>query len=234
MKKKTTNILEVFDHADSCDLEYLFPYFGVGFIYVDSRMRVFASKDDWAVVVEAIEVNQQGVSHDACVNKLCAWDSVTRTCLNTPEYITLTADGNDGPVFSDYALNEDVETISIHGNVLSVPKARALYKMKGIELRGDNISQADLLRAMTPEYRDYFFLTDNEILERLHLDLPKLLQLETWRHPVIYSDSTVEPPGQCEVFQLISRVIATQDPSQYKPTEPPNTHWSNWRAADYL
>jgi len=35
-------------------------------------------------------------------------------------------------------------------------------------------------------------------------------------------------PSTYETWQLIAKVIATKDPSQYKPTLEPNTHWINW------
>lgn len=35
-------------------------------------------------------------------------------------------------------------------------------------------------------------------------------------------------PSSYETWQLISKVIVTNDASQYKPTLNPNTHWTNW------
>lgn len=35
-------------------------------------------------------------------------------------------------------------------------------------------------------------------------------------------------PSCYETWQLIARVIVTNDSKQYKPTLEPNTHWSNW------
>ena len=35
-------------------------------------------------------------------------------------------------------------------------------------------------------------------------------------------------PSSSETWQLIAKVIVTNDPKQYKPTLEPNTHWSNW------
>jgi hypothetical protein len=35
-------------------------------------------------------------------------------------------------------------------------------------------------------------------------------------------------PGVYETWQQLAKVIATGDISFYKPTLPPNTHWSNW------
>jgi hypothetical protein len=35
-------------------------------------------------------------------------------------------------------------------------------------------------------------------------------------------------PSSYETWQLLAKVIATGDPSIYKPTLKPNTHWKNW------
>jgi hypothetical protein len=35
-------------------------------------------------------------------------------------------------------------------------------------------------------------------------------------------------PGSYETWQQIAKVIVTGDPSQYKPTMEPNTHWKYW------
>lgn len=38
-------------------------------------------------------------------------------------------------------------------------------------------------------------------------------------------------PSSYETWQLIAKVIVTNDPKQYKPTLEPNTHWKNWPAS---
>lgn len=35
-------------------------------------------------------------------------------------------------------------------------------------------------------------------------------------------------PSSYETWQLIAKVIVTNEPKQYKPTLEPNTHWTNW------
>jgi hypothetical protein len=35
-------------------------------------------------------------------------------------------------------------------------------------------------------------------------------------------------PSFYETWQLIAKVIVTNDQKQYKPTLEPNTHWTNW------
>lgn len=41
-------------------------------------------------------------------------------------------------------------------------------------------------------------------------------------------------PGSYETWQLIAKVLTTGDPTSYKPTLTPNSHWSNWPDAGSL
>jgi hypothetical protein len=82
-----------------------------------------------------------------------------------------------------------------------------------------------LLRGRVPEYRDGLLSTDTERRCGVPGDLPRLLQIEEWVHPHLMDG---ELPSGCESFKLIAKVLATGDPIHYRPTEEPNTHWSNW------
>ncbi len=53
----------------------------------------------------------------------------------------------------------------------------------------------------------------------------KLLQLEEWFHPDV---AVGQLPSENETFQQIAHVIELKDPTMYKPTYKPNTHWSHW------
>ena len=151
-------------------------------------------------------------------------------------------------------LNTNANTMRLRGHLVSIPRDLRIYESKGIHLIDkneydpkvsfhalengkmiaikDEIWPTALLRVMTPEYRDYFFLSEKEKQIEFLCPIPQILQLEEWRHPLYDESNIVEPPSKCETFQLIARVIETCDPSFYKPTEKPNTHWSNWLTAD--
>lgn len=214
--------------------ENLFPWLGYGFVYIDSRMKVFGTGKDWAVTIEVIVVNTHMPDLEACANSFYAWDTKSYIQLKKPDFFPIAFDGDDGPVFSDFELIKGAKTIKIRNHIVPIPQNDEIYANKRIDLIGGDITQYELLRALTPEYRDFFFLSDEEIYKKLNMDIPKLLQLEEWRHPVVYEDTTLESPAECEVFKLIAKVIETQDPTFYKPTEKPNTHWSNWILNDYL
>ena len=58
--------------------------------------------------------------------------------------------------------------------------------------------------------------------------MPLLLRLNEWQHP---DRDKGETPAYSESFQMIAEVIARDDPWLYQPTQPPNTHWSNYPMA---
>jgi len=167
-------------------------------------------------------------------NHLC-----TALGLKDNRSFILTSDGDDGPVFGEYKdcdhdyLKPQVQTMRIRGHIVPVPHDVKIYESKGIELvNKDEIYPEELLRALTPEYREYFFLTEEEKQKEFREPIPLLLQLEEWRHPLESEPGILEKPSGCEAFQLIAKVIATCDPKEYRPTERPNTHWRNWMIAD--
>lgn len=255
-----SEVLKQLDEQAS-PLKTNFPAFGTAFYYVDSRATVFSDGKRWGIVVETIEVNPNSIGHDQTVNHVYHYGNYPLRPVKSNEnrYYVLTDDGSDGFVFGEnntlrYVI-PTVKTIQVRGYDVPIPRDQKFYEQKGIylvdrkELEGmaglqafergivfcdkEKIYPAILLRALTPEYRDHFFLSDEQKQTEFLYPIPKLLQLEEWRHPAYDESNILEPPSQCEAFQMIAKVIATCDPSEYKPTEKPNTHWRNWLVADY-
>jgi hypothetical protein len=79
-------------------------------------------------------------------------------------------------------------------------------------------------RRLVPAHRDLLFGDNAEVRRRLPADLPQLLQLEEWSQPDLFETQ----PSQSQTYQLIAAVLESLDPSRYRPTLAPNTHWSNW------
>ena len=258
----TRRYYEVIQQLDKLSTEYGFPAFGAGAYYIDSRISVFADQSHWGILIETIEVSTGGIGHYSNLNVVYRFGNYPSRPLGCHEnrHFLLTSDGDDGPVFGEYkyfdhdCLNPDVRTIRIRGHIVPVPREIEVYRNKGIYLvnkgdinpsevvraidRGtimvneDEISPRALLRALTPEFREFFFLSEEAKQTEFLYPIPQILQLEEWRHPVMSEECILEKPSHCETFQLIAKVIATCDPSEYKPTEKPNTHWSNWLEAD--
>jgi hypothetical protein len=80
-------------------------------------------------------------------------------------------------------------------------------------------------RGLVPEYRELLLATEEERREGVPEDLPRLLQIDEWRHPR-FTDAEV--PSRTESFPRIAEVLATGDARAWRPAEKPNTHWKNW------
>ena len=240
-RKRYKEVLGQLDSQTSFD-KMGFPAFGAAFRYIDSRLSVFADKYDWGILIETIEVNPNNIGHHRNFNVIYRFGNHLVGEIGLTEkrsFVSLTSDGDDGPVFGEskyfqgYYLDPKVHTMRIRGHIVPVPHDVKIYESKGIELvNKDEIYPEELLRALTPEYREYFFLSQEELQAEFVSPIPLLLQLEQWRHPLIGDDELVEKPSSCEAFQQIAKVIATCDPEEYRPTEQANTHWRNWMIAD--
>jgi len=239
-RKRYKEVLGQLDSQTSFD-KMGFPAFGASFRYIDSRLSVFGDKYHWGILIETIEVNPNSIAHGRNLSVVYRFGNHLCKPLGLKEnsYLVLTSDGDDWPVFGEYKylehdyLNPQVQTMRIRGHIVPVPHDVKTYQSKGIDLLyEERIRPQELLRALTPEYREYFFLTAEEKQKEFREPIPLPLQLEQWRHPLIGDDELVEKPSSCEAFQQIAKVIATCDPEEYRPTEQANTHWRNWMIAD--
>ncbi len=227
------------EQADSVNMN--FPAFGMSFYYIDSRMSVYANEEYWGMLIESIEVNPHAYGHAQLLNCVSRFGNnlIHRPGLRDDDFHRITSDGTDGHVFGDPesrgpdCLRPNVKTIRLQNHLVEVPHEPDFYETKGIRLLNPSkISQHELLRALTPEYREHFFLSEVEKQGPFKSPVPLLLQLEQWHHPTIDEESIQEQPSKLETFQVIARVIATCDPGEYQPTEKPNTHWQNWLISD--
>jgi hypothetical protein len=82
-----------------------------------------------------------------------------------------------------------------------------------------------LLRGLLPEHREALLATEEERRSGLREGIPQFLQLNEWQYPDILNR---ELPSETESFALLAESMAAGDATLYRPTIPPNTHWSNW------
>jgi hypothetical protein len=128
-----------------------------------------------------------------------------------------------GEIEIDYAADQTatVRSISVRGR--SVPLS-SLTVQEQPHLHTD--PGFWIAVALVEQHRDELLATHDEVARFFPRGLPpELLVVDEWRHVDLSGD---EKPSQSETFQMLANVIAVGDPSLYKPTEQPNTHWSNW------
>ncbi len=138
-------------------------------------------------------------------------------------------------------VNPNVSSIQIRDQVIPIDLSDGFLRQKGIPVeelgqhpqRGTrNLSGQHLLWSLLPENRDLLLATEEEKRRRIPPDLAKFMQLEEWYHPALIQNNS--QPSESITFQMLAEAIKSGDASRYKPTKPPNTHWTNWLSYDRI
>lgn len=223
---------EILGQLDDCAANYTFPMLDNGYVYpADVRLTAYRDTTRWALVIEVLGAHNHAADHDSIFDCLHCFGN----CLNRPPgtanegFLYRTADGDDGPTFDDedgWHVNEEIHTVRIRNTVVPINLAPAALEAKGIRLEASpKVNGAELLRSLLPEYRGLLLATEEELRHCVPADIPMILRLDEWHHPDLAGS---ELPGKSWTFQMIAEVLVSGEPSRYQPTQPPNTHWSNW------
>ncbi|MER7769481.1 hypothetical protein [Kitasatospora sp. NPDC096140] len=89
----------------------------------------------------------------------------------------------------------------------------------------------DVFRRLAPVHRSLLLPDGTELRARLPAGLPLLLRLDAWNQPDDFGET---PPSGPETFRLLAEVLDSGDPTRYRPTLAPDTHWSHWPDAGTL
>ncbi len=244
-----TEIIQQLNEASSGP-RYAFPDFSM-FHPVDARLSAYRTDAEWALVIETLVFSDAGVgAHDGCQTMLfCYGSDLPQSPGVVYPHLYVTGDGPTGPLFDpmvDTLISPTATNMTIRNKVVPITTDPAEYAAAEIRLalssrdtkswvhhlaagldlgQPPRIEGYELLRLIAPKYRRLLFATEAEIVERIGEPMPLLLRLDEWWHPDRNNGAT---PADSESFQMIAEVIAQNDPSHYRPTVPPNTHWSNW------
>lgn len=202
---------DVLEQLDAAAEELLFPDLNNGYYYaVDVRLHAYHDASRWALVIEA-------VGYSPRARNLTDVLHVYGNCLTQGE------PGYDNGDFLDRVDNwDDIE----HDE----PE---IYRGGPIVVRGQEVSVAaepgeelvDVLRRLARDHREMLLANDVELRRRIPADLPEVLRLDQWHHPVLTDGAR---PSDSETFHQIADVLTTGDVARYAPSQPPNTQWSNW------
>jgi hypothetical protein len=203
---------EVLAQLDEAEADFQFPDLGHGYYYaVDARLHALGDATRWALVVEAVGYNPRAGNLIDVIHTF-------GNCL------TSGLPGYENEDFHHRIDNmDDVESRDDPERYLgAAPLVIRGHAIPVSAPAGEHLSST--FRRLVPAHRDLLLGGDAEVRRRLPADLPRLLQLEEWNQP----DPFQAPPSQSETCQLIAVVLESLDPSRYRPTLAPNTHWSNW------
>ncbi|PQA59682.1 hypothetical protein C5O19_08630 [Siphonobacter curvatus] len=132
-------------------------------------------------------------------------------------------------------IDAEVKEIMIRNQMVAFNNNYEDYEQLGIEISDyDNpkklISFDNVLRYFNETNPALISATEDELRQYLPKDLPKLMTLDSFHFMSRFEDDKFNVPSSQETFQLIAKVLATQDPAHWKPTQEPNNHWSNWES----
>ncbi|MFF3946241.1 DUF7003 family protein [Streptomyces sp. NPDC001902] len=201
---------------DLCSDQSTFPDLSNGYYYpVDARIHLFGDSTRWAMVAELLGYCPRAGNVTDVVHRF--GNCLTRGEPGFGEFL----DRVDN--MEEIALGDD-EVYAGGVPVMVRGQALAVAAPAGTPLE-------EVFRLLAPAHRALFLADDAELRAGVPDDLPVLLRLDEWHQPEDLGDVT---PGGCEAFRMMAEVLDSGDPSRYRPTLPPNTHWSHWPDAGTL
>jgi hypothetical protein len=181
---------------------------------IDARLHLFRDDQWWALLIELVGYNPRAGNVVDVVHTY--GDCLTR---GRPGY-----ENEDFlPRVDNMDEIEDLnnpEYLRVDGGPIQIRGRR----IPVIAAAGDLLE--NVFRLLVPEHRDLLLADEPELRRRIPAELPRLLVLDEWWHR--QPDHHDEMPSQTETFQQLAAVLATGDLAAYRPSKPPNTHWSNW------
>ena len=223
---------EILHQLDTEAENYVFPMLDNGYYYHgDQKLTIFRDEKRWAILLEVLQFN----NHENNIDGITTIANVFGNCLtgwNENDNFNFFASDSDIETFLydeiNYVpyLNEKATSIKVRETIIPIQFDKEYYKGKDIELEFEKkVTPWEFLRGLIPEYSHLFWLTRQEISNKIPLDLPEFMTLNNWHHPDL---ALGEKPSEMETFQQLADVIVTGDKTIYNTKEITNTHWTNW------
>ena len=208
------DVLRVLDH---CARDYSFPMLDNGYFYLAAtRLSVHRGPTAWAIVTEVFGYSPRAGLPDLWVSTFGS---------RRDEESTVFAPIADGPWIDGEHVALDADEVTLRGRTVAIPDVGS-YGRHGITLETPpRVAIWELCRYLAAVERVQVLATPQERRTLLPPDLIELLLLDEWHHPDLAKD---ELPSDMETFRQLATVAVTGDVDAYRPTKPPNTHWSNW------
>lgn len=230
----------ILDVLDACAEQFTFPVLDNGYVYLAAtRMSVYRSNDDWAIVIEVFGFSPRSGSPDVQIytysSKLRGRNTRSSYVIDDTykKYLDSNPFNESRFIYpvenSDWQDEEDGEFVKsgvclLRGSEVIIPEASA-YKEVGIELAEKRPLTFEFCRLLSDKYRDQVLCTEAERRISVSPELELLLRLDEWNHPDV---SGGELPSASQTFNQLAEVIVAGDVELYKPTRKQNTHWKNW------
>ena len=227
---------------DRCCQIFSFPILDHPYVYLAAtRLTAYRSTPDWALVIEVFGYAPRAGIPEICIQTFASHFQTRGTkSIHTSEkaheiYLANHPNDDSRYVYPIDQLSQDPEneefvsdaatTILLRDIQIDLP-GPSEYKTVGIELmEHPKVRVFELCRYLAQSHRAKVLATPEERRVSVLPEMEQILQLEEWHHPDVGNNELL---SNSEAFQQLAAVMASGNPSLYKPTEEPNTHWSNW------
>jgi hypothetical protein len=234
---------EILSSLDRCCEDFTFPMLDNGYWYLAAtRMSLFRSKADWAMVIEVFGFSPRVGLPDVGVH---TYASRLHNRNRPDDYVTREAYENYlarkphdelrsfGPVAEGSwqdaerlsLVAEGATSVPLRGRKVPLPPLGE-YARHGIKLEDPpRVRVFELCRYLAAAARDAVLATPKERRVSVLPGMGQILQLEEWRHPNVADDGRA---SRSKTFRQLAEVLATGDVRRYTPSPRPNTHWRHW------
>jgi hypothetical protein len=229
--RATFNEAEILGQLDDCAIKFEFPMLDNGYIYpADVRLHAYADQTRWALIIEDLGYHLRAGDHDGITSCLQYYGNCLprKPGATNEDLVMVTHDGPDEDTFQEeinWYLRSLKGEIYIRDQLIAFDCTPTTLAKKGISTADGQPTGTELLRSLLPEYRDLLLANEKELRRQIPNDIPLIFHLDQWYHPDLAGDDL---PSGNETFQQIAMILCTGDTSLYAPSQPPNTHWSNW------
>ena len=222
---------EVLSQLDACAADFTFPMLDNGYVYpADVRLSAYKTEQYWALIIETLgsDFRAGGVSNALYCYGNCFTQSPG---LGEGRILPVMNDAFNDAIFDEedrWDVQKEKGLLRVGGEMIPYDVSIEKLLEKGIgedTWDTDGVTITELVRSLVPEHHALLLATEEELRQRLPFDLTLLLRLDEWHHPDLVEG---ELPSGNQTFQMIADVLVSGDSRHYQPTQPPNTHWSNW------
>jgi hypothetical protein len=234
---------------DACCEAFTFPMLDNGYVYLAaSRLTLYRSELDWAMVIEIFGFSPRSGSPDVTVQTFASrlYNRDPREKYVSDEaykgYLKDNAHNESRSYFpiegdswqdveDDELVAAQTQRIDLRGQPVVIPTADQFQEL-GITLAmAPPVQVFELCRALAAKHRNLVLAAPAERRTSVLPILPQIMELNDWHHPDLAAG---EKASDSTTFQQLAMVLETGESSQYQPSLPGNTHWGNWPTGGQL
>ncbi len=214
-----------------------------------NKIHLYADSTRWAIVFEKcgyqnrgtsaeIELNYIGNCIDYSIDKYPERNYITNTnrviLIDPAEFERI--ENKDGEELETFELiGQNTREIKVRDKFVPFDKDYKNYEKLGIKIRDyENpkklIAFGDFVRFLNETNPALISATEQDIRQHIPKDISKLITIDQFHFVSAYNKTI--PPSQQETYKLIAKVLLTRDTANWKPTQKPNNHWTNWESGN--